>query len=136
MKGFNILFFSIIICHLFHHYLSFICRCKTCVKHLYCNEQCRDSAWAEFHHWECLAVRAKVVFINHHAYLALRIIFKALSMGLTTSDLNFEKIQEYGSKNNNYNFVYNYNLPRKYLNEDVPEKWFMIYSAVSANNSV
>lgn len=75
-------------------YSTIICRCKTCVKHVYCNELCRDSAWAEFQQWECLAVRAGMVFINHHGYLTLCIIFKpALSVGFSVSDV--------------------YNLPRK-----------------------
>ncbi|KAF2883981.1 hypothetical protein ILUMI_22179 [Ignelater luminosus] len=102
--------------------------CKTCVKHLYCNEECRDLAWAEFHRWECYAVRSDMIHVNNHGYLSLRIIFKALSMGFSSSNINFDDLKEYGSKNNNYNFVYN-----MYRNwNELKECWLKLYAATAA----
>ncbi|KAF2886570.1 hypothetical protein ILUMI_19603, partial [Ignelater luminosus] len=99
--------------------------CMTCVKHLYCNEQCRDLAWIEFHQWECLAVRANINHANKHGYLAARIIFKALLSGFSMSNVNFEEVKEYGNKDDNYTFVYNLS---KNIHK-MEEHWLTIYAA-------
>lgn len=74
---------------------------------MYCNENCRDKAWDEYHRWEC-GVSQDVFAFNNHGYLALRIIFKAVASGLSMSNLQLkDKPDKYGNKDNNYPFIYN-----------------------------
>lgn len=72
---------------------------------MYCNDDCLEKNWNDFHHWECLGMQANLWYKIGIAFPALRAVIKGISTGLCNLKSTFEDdTLSFGNKNNNYGY--------------------------------
>nr|XP_022900036.1 SET and MYND domain-containing protein 4-like [Onthophagus taurus] len=91
-----------------HHCLNDIIAsipCKKCTLLMYCDENCRDESWNEFHKWECAGMTAGIWYDLGVAYPAFRGVVKALEANLPKLESSYESmVENFGNKENNYEY--------------------------------
>ncbi|KAB0792442.1 hypothetical protein PPYR_14401 [Photinus pyralis] len=76
--------------------------CQTCVVCVFCNEECRESSWQEFHQWECCGMRADLWYHLGIGFPAVRALFKGLPHGLRALSSSYEDTAKFGDPFDNY----------------------------------
>ncbi|XP_057339898.1 SET and MYND domain-containing protein 4-like isoform X2 [Microplitis mediator] len=89
--------------HCFKRILSGI-PCLRCIHAIYCNENCRDKSWKEYHDIECLVISTMIEENIHQSnlLLSLRLTVKALKEAGTINGLR-KKIEQLDSMDDSFN---------------------------------
>ncbi|KAF2906131.1 hypothetical protein ILUMI_00047 [Ignelater luminosus] len=77
--------------------------CQSCIRCVFCDEDCRDNCWDEFHKWECVGMQADLWYNIGIAFPAFRALLKGAKSGFNTLDTDYKTDTVcFGNKCNNY----------------------------------
>lgn len=78
-------------------------RCHECDICLFCDENCRETAWSQFHRWECYGLQTHFWENNDLSHTALRILL----LGINTDEILLGVLNLHSDNVCAYRYIYN-----------------------------